>query len=161
MSFIKTFNKLLVPAVTHATAKTPAVQGAALTNASNIGIGLPRMAHAKYRYSTDGGVIGLITLAQTAVIPANAIVYKVLVNSTVAFTGTGATVAVGISAGSAANSLLTATAITSLSTDAVVVGVSTPFKTSAAGNITITGATATITAGELEIFVEYVVAAAA
>ena len=158
---IRRFAKEITPDMINVGRGVPLSQGVNFGPASNIGIGVPRLAHAKYVFSTDGGVIGLITLALTAVIPANAIIYKVLVNSTVAFVGAGASVAVGISAGSAANSLLTATAITSLGLDAVVVGVATPFKTTAAGNITITGSAATITAGELEIFVEYVVAVAA
>jgi len=69
-------------------------------------------------------------------------------------------VAIGTAAGSAANSILTATAITSLTLDAVLkpTCTTTPFKMTAAGKITFTIATTALTAGQIEVWVIYTVA---
>jgi hypothetical protein len=76
----------------------------------------------------------------------------------VAPVGASATVAIGTVAGSANNSILTATAITSLTLDAVlkVTCTATPFKMTAAGKMTVTIATTPLTAGQIEAWVTYV-----
>jgi predicted RecA/RadA family phage recombinase len=115
-----------------------------------------RVAHALYDYSVDGGVS--CTPAQSDTIPAKAVVHGGVINSTVACTAGGsATVAFGTTAGSAANSILTATAIASLSLDAVVNPTckTTPFKMSAAGQISVAIATGPLTAGQIEVWVIY------
>ena len=107
----------------------------------------------------DGGAS--CTPANSDTIPANAVVFGGAINPTTAVTAAGAaTVAIGTSAGSAANSILTATAKASLSADAILVPtcVATPFKMSAAGQITITVATGPLTAGVIEGWVLYAVA---
>lgn len=119
------------------------------------------VAHAIYSFATDGGAVGLITPALNVTIPANAIIVGASFNSTTAPVGAGATLAFGTSAGSTANSLLTATAITSFTLDAIVNGTVTfaaPRKLSASGGITMTVATAPLTAGVIEAFVYYTVA---
>lgn len=123
-----------------------------------------QVAHATYSFAVDGGgAPGLITPASNATIPINAVIYNCSINSTTAVTGTSATVAVGTSAGSAANSLKAATAITSFTTNAFLQGIPVPqtastwVKMTAAGSITITSATAALTAGIIEIFVFYFV----
>jgi predicted RecA/RadA family phage recombinase len=115
-----------------------------------------RVAHALYDYTVDGGVS--CTPAQSDTIPAKAVVHGGVINSTVAPTAAGnATVAIGTTAGSANNSILTATAIASLSLDAVVkpTCTTTPFKMSAAGQISVTIATGPLTAGQIEVWVIY------
>jgi hypothetical protein len=118
------------------------------------------VAHAKYSFAADGGVTGLITPAATAVIPINAIIIGGHINVTTAVTSAGsATLAVGTSAGSAANSILTATAKASLTLAALINSTATlaaPVKMSAAGSITVTVGSADLTAGVVEIFVFYV-----
>ena len=69
-------------------------------------------------------------------------------------------VAIGTSAGSAGNSVLTVTGKASLSLDAVlaVTAAATPFKMSAAGQLSIAVATGPLTAGVIEAWVLYAVA---
>jgi predicted RecA/RadA family phage recombinase len=117
-----------------------------------------KIAHFLYSYGTDGGAS--CTPANADTIPANAVVFGGSINSTGAVTAAGAaTVAIGTSAGSAGNSILTATGKASLGTDALVVPTcaATPFKMSAAGQIAITVATGPLTAGGIEGWVMYAV----
>lgn len=117
-------------------------------------------AHAIYDFAVDGGAIGAITPVKTAAIPDNAIIVGATLNSTTALTSLGsATVAVGTTAGSAANAIKTATAIASLGADALVNGTVTfaaPVKMTAPGSVNLTVATAALTAGVLEVFVYFV-----
>jgi hypothetical protein len=118
-----------------------------------------RVAHALYDFTVDGGAS--CTPANSDTIPANAVVFGGVVNSTVAVAASGsATVAIGTAAGSAGNSILTATGKASLSLDAVVAPTcaATPFKMSAAGKISVTIATGPLTAGQLEVWVLYALA---
>lgn len=135
------------------------ITGTALTQSTGL-----RVAHATYSFAVDGGLQGTIAPTNSDTIPDNAILVGATHNSTTAVTSGGlATVAVGTSAGSSTTSLLAATAKASLSLDAVLNGVPTfaaPVKLTAAGTITYTIATADLTAGVIESFVYYVVAAA-
>jgi predicted RecA/RadA family phage recombinase len=118
-----------------------------------------RVAHALYDYTVDGGAS--CTPANSDTIPANAVVFGGVVNSTAAVTASGsATVAIGTAAGSASNSILTATGKASLGLDAVVAPTcaATPFKMSAAGKISVTIATGPLTAGQIEVWVLYALA---
>lgn len=137
-------------------------QGAA-AGTSAVGINNMNVAHAIYSFAVDGGAIGAITPVSTATIPANAIIVGATVNSTTAVTSAGsATLAVGTTAGSSATSILAATAKASLSADALINGVpvfATPVKMSAAGSVNVTVGTAVLTAGVVEIFVYFTVAA--
>jgi hypothetical protein len=127
------------------------------------GLGFLRVAHAIFDFSVDGGAIGAITPAKTALIPANAILVGGTVNVPTAVLSSGAaTVSVGTTAGSSAAAILAATAKASLSVDANLNAVpvfATPVKMSAAGSINLTVATAALTAGVIEVFVLYYVAA--
>ncbi len=134
------------------------------SNTANLQTGLVvidglQLARARYDFAIDGGgAPGLITLAQSDTIPAGAIMVGGTLNPTTALVGSTTTIAVGTSAGSAANSIKTATAEATYSIDAVlnIVPVfATPVKMSAAGTITITTATAALTAGKMDIFVLY------
>lgn len=135
----------------------------AMINSSAVGTNFLQVAHAIYSFAVDGGAVGAITPVSTAAIPANAILVGATINSTTAVTSAGsATVAVGTTAGSSATSILGATAKASFTTDALLNGVpvfATPVKMTAAGNINITVGTAALTAGIIEIFVYYTVAA--
>lgn len=137
---------------------------AEMSLASPFGLGAKLcVARAKYDFAVDGGAIGAITPAATAVIPDNAVIVAATINPTTAVTSAGsATVAVGTTAGSSASALLAATAKASLSLDALINGVpvfATPVKMTAAGSINVTVATAALTAGVIEITVFYFVAA--
>ena len=140
-----------------------AITDAKAASTSAIGPGLMRMAHAIYSFAVDGGAVSTITPVSTAAIPQYAVIIGGTINSTTAVTSGGsATVAVGTSAGSSTTSILGATGKASFTTDALINSAATlasPVKMSAAGNITITVATAALTAGIIEIFVLYYVAA--
>jgi predicted RecA/RadA family phage recombinase len=120
-----------------------------------------KLAHMLYDYGTDGGAT--CTPANSDTIPDNAVVFGGVVNATAAVTASGsATVAITTSAGSGANSILTATPKASLGLDAVVAPTcaATPFKMTAAGKPSIVVATGPLTAGTIEAWVFYTTAAA-
>ena len=140
------------------------VTEAKLVASSGFGLGVLRVARAKYDFAVDGGAQGAITLATTATLPDNAVIVGATLNSTTAATSGGAaTIAVGLTAGGAADTIKTAEAVASFSADALINGTVTfaaPVKMTAAGNINITVATADLTAGVIEITLLYFVAAA-
>lgn len=124
---------------------------------------LLKACHAQYNFAVDGGVAGLITPAVNCTIPANAIIVSETINVTTAPLSLGsATVAVGTSAtGGAANSFLAATGKASLTLNSLFNGAVTfasPLKVTVAGPITITIGTANLTAGVIEIWVQYFIA---
>lgn len=134
---------------------------------NSTGLHVERMARAVYSFAVDGGVVGAITPATNFTLPVNAVITNVAINSTTALTSGGsATIAVGFTAGAAANSLKAATAVASYSANAFVQGVPVPqtastwLKLTAAGQASITVAVAALTAGVLEIDVWYYVPAA-
>jgi len=127
------------------------------------GLGELGIARAKYSFAVDGGAISTITPVSNALLPDDAVIIGGTINSTTAAVGATATIAVGTSAGSSTTSLLGATAVASFSADARINSVATfaaPVKLTAAGNITLTIATAALTAGVIEVTVLYYVAAA-
>ncbi len=130
----------------------------------NTGLGVLRVARAKYDFAVDGGVIGLITPALNATIPNNAVIVGGTINSTTAATSGGAaTISIGTAAGSSAASLLGVTAVASFSLDALINSIATfaaPVKMTADGAITLTIADFALTAGVIEVTVLYFVAAA-
>lgn len=133
---------------------------------SNISTGntAQRIAHATYKFSVDGGTIGAITPAANVTIPINAVITNVIVNSTTAFVGATATIAIGTTAGSSATSLVTVAGgpVANYTLNGFVQGVPVPgtastwVKMSAAGQILVTIATANVTAGQAEIYVFFV-----
>lgn len=145
------------------TSAVPVWTRGTFTNSSAAGTNVLQVAHAIYSFAVDGGAIATITPASTALIPANAIIVGATINSTTAVTSAGAaTVSVGTTAGSSTTSILAATGKASFTTDAILNGVpvfATPVKLSAAGSLDITVGTATLTAGVIEIFAYYTVAA--
>lgn len=114
---------------------------------------------AIYSFATDGGAVATITPRRTFVLPRNAVIVGAVINSITACTSGGAaTISVGTSAGSSATSILGATAIASFTTNALLapaVSFAAPVKLTATGGITVTVATATVTAGVIEVSVVY------
>ena len=121
------------------------------------------VAYAKYDFSVDGGAQTAITPVINTAIPDNALLMGGIVGVVTGVTSGGsATVAIGTSAGSSATSLLAATAKATLVADYKVTTVTTfaaPIKMSAAGNIIFTVGTAALTAGVIEVWVIYALAA--
>ncbi len=136
----------------------------AITPSTSMGLGVLRVARAKYDFAVDGGVVGAITPVSNAVLLDNAVIVGGTVNSTTAITSLGAaTVSIGTVAGSGAASLLAATPKASLSLDALLNAVpvfATPLKLTAESKINITVGTADLTAGVIEITLLYFVAGA-
>jgi len=142
-------------------AASATITEAQLQASSAAGLGVLRVAHARYVYATDGAT-SPITPSANATIPINAILVGGAINVTAACTGSGVSVAIGTVAGSAANSILAATAVASLGTGVLlpVAPTTTAVKMSAAGAILFTISGGTITAGTVDVFVTYVVASA-
>jgi len=112
--------------------------------------------HSIRSFAVDGGAVGSITPANTALIPKNTIIMGGIINVTTAVTSAGsATVAIGTTAGSSDHSIIAATAKATLSLAAILAVdcTATPFKMSAAGSIAFKVATADLTAGVVEVFV--------
>ena len=99
-----------------------------------------KVAYAKFVVATDGGT-DTITPAINTLIPDNAIIIGVTLNSTTALAPTGLKVSCGTSAGSSTTALLAATPTASWTTDAILLGIPTraaPIKLTAAGQVTFT-----------------------
>lgn len=138
-----------------------------LKPSTTIGLGVPRVCHAKYDFAVDGGAVTTITLASNGTIPINAIIKQVIISVSTSFVGSTGNVSFGLSAGGAgAAALLANTARGTLSAGVIVQGIpvqsaagvnSSFIKMSAAGAVTMTIATNALTAGVADIFVEYVV----
>lgn len=117
-----------------------------------------QVAHATWDFNIDGGAISTITPKTTVSIPKGAILVGAWAIATTALVGASGTMAIGTSAGSSSTSLIGATNVTSWSLGAILSsGVATvPIQMSAAGSITFTIATTALTAGHIEVWVEYI-----
>ena len=137
---------------------------AAVLRNTNYGLSPMRIAHAQYSFANDAGVQGLITPGFNFTIPANSVIYNVLLCSTTAVTSAGsATVSVGLTSPSAAASLVAATAKATWAAGAIVQGIPVPQTASSwikvlgtPSQATVTIATADLTAGIIEIYVHYI-----
>jgi len=120
-----------------------------------------QVAKASYNFAVDGGAVSTITPRLTTSLPAKAVIVGGTINSTTAFLSAGsATLSVGTSAGSSTTAILGTTAKATLSVNALINAVPTfaaPVKLTAAGNITVTIATAAATAGVVEVTLFYFV----
>ncbi len=115
-------------------------------------------AFARYDFATDGGAQGTINLALADTLPAGAVVCFGNWYCSVAATSAGSsTLAFGTSAGSSTTSILgaTAKATHALNATGICACQTTPFRMSAAGQITGTIGTADMTAGTIEVHVFY------
>ena len=124
------------------------------------------VAHFKYDFSLDGGAVGIIVLSVNSGLPANAIIKDFILNPIIAVTSGGATtLAWGMTAGGSATCFLAATGKASFTADAIVQGIPTEgtvssyVKLSASGSIQLTVGVSPITAGLIEGWAEFVVAA--
>jgi hypothetical protein len=126
------------------------------------GAGGLQTAKATYDFAVDGGAVGTITLKNSPVIPAGAIILGGIEHGiTLPTSGGAATIAIGFGSGAQSALLKAATAIASY-----VAGVprelipkwtsATIFKVTTEGKITITVATAALTAGKFDIHIVYV-----
>jgi hypothetical protein len=118
-----------------------------------------KIAKATYNFSIDGGATGIVTPKAGATVPAGAIVLRAWTDVTTPMTSGGAaTVALDIAAGTP----IVIKAATAYG-DAAYTGLDIHLaatvinKTTSAGAITFTIAGDTLTAGIVNIFVEYVV----
>lgn len=141
-----------------------AVGSAALAPNTGFGLTAQQVCHAQYSFANDGGADAVITPANNCTLPNKAVITNVAINATTTVTSGGAaTIAVGTSAGSSGASFLAATTYADFAAGDFVQGVPVPdtastwVKLSAAGQVTITPATATLTAGVIEIYVFYYV----
>lgn len=126
------------------------------------GQGVVGWAKMTYDFSVDGGAIGLITPANSPVLPQGAIILGGIIDITTTLTSTGAaTIALGTSAGSSATSLKAATAVATwaagLLTLVPIFTAATMFKLTADGRLTLTVAAVALTAGKFDVNVCYVV----
>lgn len=141
------------------------IEGAALAVSSPNPVGFSgiRVAKAIYDFAIDGGAISTITPSQNVTLPANAIMVGGFAKAGAAITGTaGLTIAIGTAAGSSTTALLTASggALANWAADAILALVPTlaaPVELTAAGKVTITIGTHAVTAGQIEIFVFFLV----
>jgi hypothetical protein len=109
-----------------------------------------------YDFTVDGGVhTAAIVPAVSDTIPSGAIVLGGVIYCKTTFAGP-TNMTLGTTAGSAANSFLTATAVPAAGAVIVPTAVATPFLMSAAGQLNITITVADATAGRLEVTVFYV-----
>ncbi len=109
-----------------------------------------------YDFTVDGGVhTAAIVPAVSDTIPSGAIVLGGVIYCKTTFAGP-TNMTLGTTAGSGANSFLTATAVPSAGAVIVPTAVATPFLMSAAGQLNITITVADATAGRLEVTAFYV-----
>jgi hypothetical protein len=127
------------------------------------GIGVAGNAKMTYDFAVDGGVQGLITPTNSPTIPNKAIILGGVIDITTTLTSGGsATIALGTSAGSSASALKTATAVATWAAGVTVpvtpvFTAATYVKLTAAGRLTLTVATADLTAGKFDVNVIYVI----
>ena len=118
-----------------------------------------RIAKATYSFATDGGAISTITPSISDIIPANAIVTAVYTDVTTTATSSGAAT-VAINAG--ATNLVAAATLGTLAwnsaakTKQTLASSATAIKPTAAGRITLTVASFALTAGVVNVYVEYI-----
>jgi|SRR3984957_5253325 len=139
------------------------IGGAQLVSSSAVGNNPVQVCHATYNFAVDGGgAPGLITPASNCVLPINSIIFNEIIDWTTAGTGATNTTTIGTTGtGGGAAILQASTAVASLT--GIVQGVIVPQtasgfkKLTTAGAVTLTTATAALTAGVCEIYVFYVV----
>lgn len=133
----------------------------AVTGAS-FAAGAIRVARARYSFAADGGAIGTVALMGAALIPANAVILAGLVNVIAVPVGATATIALGVEA---AGDLQTAAGVGAAPWSAIGWAYATqtfttaPDVTTAARDISMTIATAALTAGVFDVYVFYIVTA--
>lgn len=118
-----------------------------------------KTAKATYDFTVVGGAIATIQLPGADIIPAGAIIKKVIVDNltsftssgsaTVAVTGGGVTITTALAFGTAPLNTAPATGTLTLASSA------TAIKASSSAPIAVVIATAALTAGKMDIYIEY------
>jgi hypothetical protein len=126
------------------------------------GLGVLGNAKMTYNFAVDGGAIGVITPANSPTIPINAIILGGTVDVTTTLTSGGAaTIALGLGSGAQAAALKAATAVASYAAGQValtpVFTAATYVKATAAAKLTLSVATAALTAGRMDVNLVYLV----
>lgn len=116
------------------------------------------LASFEYDFAVHGGAIGDISLVNDS-LPDDAIILDGIIDVKTALVGSGATVALKALS---SEDILAATAITSLTLAALVATVpvgtaATALKMTASGGLTMTVATAALTAGRFVVHLQYVI----
>jgi hypothetical protein len=129
---------------------------------ANGGLGLLGNAKMTYDFAVDGGAIGLITPANSPTIPIKAIILGGTVDVTTTLTSGGAaTIALGLGSGAQVAALKAATAVASYAAGQValtpVFTAATYVKAAAAARLTLSVATAALTAGRMDVNLVYLV----
>lgn len=125
------------------------------------GAGAAGIIKATYDFAVDGGGIGTIQLAASLVIPTGAIIYGGLIDGiTLPTSGGAATIAVGLGSGAQAAALKAATAIATYAAAALVPIIpvwtaASAFVVAADTKVSVTIATAALTAGKFSINLYY------
>lgn len=130
-------------------------------SSKNYGVSFGRIAHAQWSFAVDGGAIATIIPSNNFLLPVGCVITGGAINVTTQCTSGGsATLSVGLTNPSSVTSLLGATAVASLTVgmqQCVVVPQTASgwLKTTATSQGQIAIATATMTAGVVEIYVFY------
>lgn len=134
-----------------------------LRDTNQNGLGLLKTAKFTWEFGVDGGAVGLITPANSPTLPIKAIILGGVIDIVTTLTGGAtSTIALGTSAGSAANSLKAATAVATWAAGVTVPVVpvftaATFVKLTAAGKLTLTVAAEALTAGKFNVTVVYAI----
>lgn len=125
------------------------------------GAGGYQLVKATYDFDVDGGAVGTIELEASPLIPADAIIMGGLIDGiTLPTSGGAATIAVGFGTGAQVASLKAATAIASYTADGLISIIpvwtaATAVRVAAETKISVTVATAALTAGKFAINIVY------
>jgi len=115
------------------------------------------VAKATYSFTVDGGAVSTITPATNQLVPKNAIITRAWTDVRTSMTSGGsATVALAVGG----VTIKSATAFDNAAYTGLDDQVTAPAKTSSSGYITFTVATAALTAGIVDIYVEYILSQA-
>lgn len=128
---------------------------------NTLGLSSRPVCHARYSFAADGGAISTIIPVSGCTIPAGAFITNEVIFVSTACTSSGSgTMAVGITG--TTNALMTATAVGSMGANTVIQGSVVPQTASgflhvtSPVNVTFTVATATYTAGIVDVWVDYI-----
>lgn len=126
------------------------------------GLGVTSNAKFTYDFAVDGGAVSTITPSNSPIIPAKAIILGGVIDITTTLTsGASATIALGLGSGAQVAVLKAATAVATWAAGLTVpiIPVFTAasyYKATAAAQMTLTVATAALTAGKMDVSVVYV-----
>lgn len=126
------------------------------------GLGVLGNAKMTYNFAVDGGAVSTITPANSPTIPINAIILGGTIDITTTLTSGGAaTIALGLGSGAQAAALKAALAVASWTAGQLalipVFTAATYYKATAAARLTLTVATAALTAGRFDVNLVYLI----